>query len=286
MNIMLQKIIKNRGKLIAIIVLFLVIILSKFVNELGVDYIEGKKERNNGIMIGAEPFFIQKGNDVGVLMLHGFSSSPRDFHELANFLAEKNITVYAPLLPGHGTHPKNLENIEYQQWTSSVQESLNKINTKKKFIIGYSMGGALALHLASKNELDGVITINAAVSLANKYIKFISIIKLAEKYTTKKPETIIQFIDEKRVVYDSIPLDSVTELQELIDSIQLQGITEPILILQSNDDRIVLPESARILYDSISSKDKELIFLENSTHSKINNQNEVFKKLYEFIQMH
>jgi len=286
MNIMLQKIVKNRGKITAIMVLVLIIMLSKFVNELGVNYIENKKERNNGVMVGAEPFFIQKGNDIGVLMLHGFSSSPKDFHELANFLAGKNITVYAPLLPGHGTHPKNLKGISYQQWSDAAQESLNKLDTKKKFVLGYSMGGTLALHLASENELNGIISINSAILLANKYIKFIPIVKTAETYTSKKPETIIQFIDEKRTVYDSMPLSSVLELEKLISSLQLQKITEPILILQSENDNTILLESAEVIYSSIKSEDKRLIFLENSTHFKINNQEESFSRLYEFIQEH
>ena len=101
-----------------------------------------------------------------------------------------------------------------------------------------------------------------------------------------EPETIIQFIDEKRTVYDSMPLSSVLELEKLISSLQLQKITEPMLILQSENDNTILLESAEVIYSSIKSEDKRLIFLENSTHFKINNQEESFSRLYEFIQEH
>ena len=283
MNILVKKIIEKRGIIAVIIIFIFIAALSKTVNELGVNYLAGQQERNNGIMVGAEPFFIQKDKEIGVLLIHGFTSSPADFHELAEFLAGKNITVYVPLLPGHGTHPRDLKETKYKDWTNAVQQSLDLLDTEKKFVLGYSMGGTLALDLASKNDLNGVISINSAMFLANRYLPFIPIVKLAETYTSKKAEDIIQFIDEKRIVYDSIPLDSITELQKLINTVQLQKITEPMLIFQADSDKIVSPEPASYIYNNVESKDKELIFLTNSTHSRLNNQQETFNKLYKFI---
>lgn len=283
MNILLRLIVKKRGIIAAIMIFIFIAALSKTVNELGINYIASKQERENGIIIGAEPFFIQKDKDIGIILIHGFTSSPKDFHELADFLAEKNITVYAPLLPGHGTHPRDLKRIKYQQWKNEAQKALNLLDTKKKFVLGYSIGGTLALHLAAQNELDGVISINSAVLLASRYIPFIPLIRLVETYTSKKPEEIIQFIDEKRVVYDSVPLSSIIELQKLINTINLPEIEEPILIFQSENDNVVLPESANYIYNNVQSKNKEVIILTNSSHNKIENQEEIFNKVYEFI---
>jgi len=55
------------------------------------------------------------------------------------------------------------------------------------------------------------------------------------------------------------------------------------LIFQADSDKIVSPESASYIYNNVESKDKELIFLTNSTHSRLNNQQETFNKLYKFI---
>ncbi len=286
MNTLLQKIIKKRGIISIIIIFILVAALSRSVNELGINYLARQQERENGIMVGAEPIFIQKDKEVGVLLIHGFISSPKDFRELAEFLAEKNITVYVPLLPGHGTHPRDLKNTKYEEWTNSVQQALNLLDTEKKFVLGYSMGGTLALHLAAQNNLNGVISINSAILLKNRYIPFIPLIRLVETYTTRSTEDIVQFIDEKRVAYDSTPLDSITELQKLIGVVQLPSITEPMLILQADNDAVVSPESANYIYENVGSKDKGLIFLSNSTHSRINDQQDAFNKVYEFISMH
>ena len=272
-----------KSKIFWVFLLIFLAFLSRTVNELGVDYIEDQKERNNGILVGAEPFFI-KNSEIGVLMLHGFSSSPNDYRELASFLSSKNITVYAPLLPGHGTHPRDLKNIKYEEWKDYVSESLNKLNTKKRFVIGYSMGGTLALDLASKNDLDGVISINSAIYIKNRYLPFIPILRLVETYTAKRPEQIVQLINDERVVYDSIPLTSVIQLQKLINSISVYDITEPILIFQSDHDDIILSESAEYIFSNVRSKEKKLIMLNNSTHIKINNPEEAFNEIYNFIE--
>ena len=286
MNILLKKILEKRGIISVIIIFILIATLSRTVNELGVNYLARQQERENGIMVGAEPIFIQRDKEVGVLFIHGFISSPKDFKEFAEFLAGKNITVYVPLLPGHGTHPRDLKNTRYEEWTDSVQQALNLLDTEKKFVLGYSMGGTLALYLAAQNNLNGIISINSAILLENRYIPFIPLIKIVETYTARSAEDIVQFIDEKRVAYDSTPLDSITELQKLISTVQLPSITEPILIFQADNDAVVSPKSANYIYDNVRSEDKELIFLSNSTHSRINNQQDAFNKVYEFISMH
>lgn len=286
MNIVLKKIVEKRGIIAAIIIFILIATLSRTVNELGVNYLARQQERENGIMIGAEPIFIQGDKEVGVLLIHGFTSSPGDFKEFSEFLAGKNITVYVPLLPGHGTHPKDLKNTRYEEWASAVQQSLNLLDTEKKFILGYSMGGVLALHLATQNNLNGIISINSPIFLKSRYVPFIPLVRLVETYTAKGAEDIVQFIDEKRVAYDSIPLNSITEMQKLISIVQLSRITEPILIFQAENDRIVSTESANFIYENVRSDDKELIFLSNSTHNNIDNQQDAFNKVYEFISAH
>lgn len=286
MNVILKKIIEKRGVIAAIIILIFIAALSKTVNELGVNYLARQQERENGIMVGAEPIFIQGEKDIGILLIHGFTSSPRDFRELAGFLAGKNITVYVPLLPGHGTHPGDLKETNHEDWVNAVQQALNLLNTEKKFVLGYSMGGTLALHLAEQNNLAGIISINSVIFLESRYIPFISLVKLAETYTAKKAEDIVQFIDDERVAYDSIPLDSIIELQKLVSIIQLIKITEPILIFQAENDKIVSLESADYIYNNVKSADKELISLSNSTHNKMDNQQDAFNKVHEFILTH
>lgn len=286
MNELIATGIKKKGVIVTIVILIIIAILSKSVNELGVNYLAKQQDKKNGIIIGAEPFLIQKDKEIGVLLIHGFTSSPKDFKELAEFLSEKNITIYAPLLPGHGTHPRDLKETKHEDWINTVQQSLDLLDTEKKFILGYSMGGTLALHLAAQNNLSGIISINSAMILESRYIPFIPLVKLVETYTTKNAEDIIEFINEDRIVYSSVPLDSITELQKLIARVRLSEITEPILIFQADNDKLVSPASASHIYNNVQSKDKIFIPLSNSTHSRINNREDAFEGIYNFISTH
>ncbi|MAG45549.1 MAG: hypothetical protein CMH63_02125 [Nanoarchaeota archaeon] len=286
-NKFLSELVKKRGWITSLLLVLFLIVLSRTVNEMGVNYVANQQERNpDGIIVGAEPVFREGDGKVGLLLIHGYSSSPSDFRELVEFLSEKGITIHVPLLPGHGTHPKDLRESTYQEWQSVVEESLEKLNTEKKFVLGFSMGGTLALDLASKKNLDGLMTLNAAIFLANRWLPFISIISIVETYVEKKPESIIGFINEKRVVYDSIPLSSILELQDLIKQLNIKKVTEPLLIFQSDNDKTVLPESANYIFNNVQSKDKELINLGNSTHASIENEQAAFEEIYNFITTH
>ena len=54
------------------------------------------------LMPGAEPYS-HDGGDTGVLLLHGFTSSPKSMKPWGEFLASHGYTVRGPRLPGHGT---------------------------------------------------------------------------------------------------------------------------------------------------------------------------------------
>ncbi|MAG52792.1 MAG: hypothetical protein CMH62_02410, partial [Nanoarchaeota archaeon] len=161
---------KSKKIIIAILFIFLTINISIAINNYAVDFISNQKDREGGFLIGSKPYEIKKDPDTTILLVHGVISSPKDFKELSEYLSSRNISVSAMLLPGHGTHPKDLATKTYLDWTSSVDEELDKINSKNKFLLGYSLGGTLTLNAARTNELDGIITINAPIELQNKFV--------------------------------------------------------------------------------------------------------------------
>ena len=108
------------------------------------------KNGKNGYMAGAEPFFIYPSTEVGVLLLHGFTSTPAQFMELAEYLAGKGVSVYAPLIAGHGTKPEDLEKTTSKDWIESCEKALDELSekVKKVFVLGNSFGGNIAFKLA------------------------------------------------------------------------------------------------------------------------------------------
>ena len=58
------------------------------------------------VMEGAEPFRFE-GNEIGVLVSHGFTGTTQSVRPLGEALAEEGFTVIGPGLEGHGTSMEN-----------------------------------------------------------------------------------------------------------------------------------------------------------------------------------
>jgi alpha-beta hydrolase superfamily lysophospholipase len=89
---------------------------------------------------------------AGVLLLHGMSDSPYSLHNLGTRLHEEGAHVVGLRIPGHGTAPSGLAYVHWQDMAAAVKlavQHLHKqVGDKPVYIVGYSNGGALALHYA------------------------------------------------------------------------------------------------------------------------------------------
>ena len=68
-----------------------------------------------------EPFYLESPS-VGkaVLLIHGWSTTPYEVRRLGIYLNENGYTVYGPMLSGHGTVPKDLEEMAWTVWLADV----------------------------------------------------------------------------------------------------------------------------------------------------------------------
>ena len=102
-------------------------------------------------------------------MLHGFTSTPRQFKELSIYLSEKGFNVLAPLIAGHGTSPKDMIKTSPKEWTESAKNAYFKLKgiSEKVFIVGNSFGSNLAFWMAKElnNEPSAIIALGAPIFL-------------------------------------------------------------------------------------------------------------------------
>ena len=98
---------------------------------------------------GAEPFSAD-GGPVGVLVLHGFTGSPRTVRPWAEYLAAAGLTVRAPRLPGHGTTWQDLATTGSRDWYATAEQAFTELSGRceQVFLTGISMGACLAFRLA------------------------------------------------------------------------------------------------------------------------------------------
>lgn len=256
---------------------------------------------NRGIMAGAAPFFA-RGNEIGVLCLHGFTASPDEVRWLAQHLAGEGYTVYAPRLAGHGTNPRDLARTRWQDWLASAIDAYEVLRQQcnQIFVCGLSMGGVLSLLVSATETVDGVIALAAPMILKHplepNYLRFA---KYVVRYTnqgdqTEFPKYVIaqqQLRGEMpmgRVRYNLWSTAAVEQLALLIQhtSGQLHQVKAPLLLVYSEGDLTVgLASQARIVQD-VRSVDKQVMILKASGHILTQDREHrvVFERITEFIR--
>src|SRR5512140_677964 len=103
------------------------------------------------------PVFIP-AKGPAALCLHGFTGTPYDVAPVARALAEAGFAVSAPLLAGHGTDVAALAASTWNDWVESAEAALVRIKAASDgspvSLVGFSMGGLLALRLARTRPYD------------------------------------------------------------------------------------------------------------------------------------
>ena len=100
-----------------------------------------------------------------VILLHGLSATKRIMFYLAQGFANQNLRVFVPDLPGHGRTPGPFSPARVEACTEALLRELRErraILPQKTILAGHSMGGALAVRLASSVPVAGVIAISPA----------------------------------------------------------------------------------------------------------------------------
>ena len=238
------------------------------------------------ILDGAEEFFIP-GNDVGVLLIHGFLGTPQSVQYLGNSISEFGYTVYAPRLSGHGTHYRDLEKYSHGDWIADVEKSYShlKKHCSTIFVMGQSMGGTLTLWLANKNhDIKGIILINAALRVPD-YKKWAGL-STPRFVSETAPDIKDKHVHE--ITYSKVPIRSIHALQSLMKQTPdlVKTITNPILCFKSSEDHIVPKECTDYIIKNIGSKHKEVITLYDSFHvaSMDFDKDRIIKETHRYIQ--
>jgi carboxylesterase len=222
------------------------------------------------LMPGAEPFHFS-GNDIGVLVCHGFTGTTQSMRPLGQHLHAAGYTVIGPRLKGHGTTPQDMAASTAVDWIASVDEALAELRKtcKQVFMVGLSMGGTLTLYTAAKHAdvICGAITINAPVQIGSADLAGLAL-------DPNMPELIpgvgsdIKAPGVKELAYEQLPVAAIKQIYLLaaVTRDLLPRVTCPALVMQSRDDHVVQPSNGPAIVSLLGSNRAELKWLENSFH--------------------
>lgn len=239
--------------------------------------------------------FFLEGSSTGILLIHGFTGSPPEMRLVGDYLHQRGLTVSAPLLPGHGTTPAEMNRCRWRDWTACVEQALTDLEARCQtvFVGGLSMGALLTLYLAvHRPEIRGIILYAPAVLIADRLIAFSGVAKYFIPYRPKSgPSDLTDPEAESRIwSYEVWPAFAAHELWKLNRYVRrhLSRVKCPTLIINSTGDTAIRPESAQYTLDRVGATDKELFTLHNSGHVlTVDSEWEtVAEKSYQFIRAH
>jgi len=194
-----------------------------------------------------DPFELDGDSDVGVLCVHGFTGTPYDMRFLGERLRAAGYTVHGLRLPGHGTRLEDLEGVRWQEWADAVEDAFDTLRLMRGrvAVVGQSLGGLLALHLAAhRPEVAAVATLAVPLwleGLAGRVASWVERGGLAR--LRRLPKLGGSDVRDRRVraespSYDAIPVQPLAELvrfMRVVDG-ELSRIRRPLLVLHSRRD--------------------------------------------------
>ena len=222
-----------------------------------------------------------------VLLVHGFAGGNYDYGELGNILQyHYNLDVYTFTLPGHDK--TIISKVTKDDWIKSAEnitENLIKHNYKTIYVVGHSMGGVIAAHLASKyKEIKKVVL----AAPAFRYLKFKN-----DKFdlieTLKDTKEIFGNVPINMIISRvfKVPIKTAIEFMKLVEENKndVKNITCPILIIHGTEDHIVPLESATYVHRSVKSNVNILMHVEGADHNCYRGArcNEIIKLTEDFL---
>ncbi|MCC7117497.1 MAG: alpha/beta fold hydrolase [Anaerolineales bacterium] len=246
----------------------------------------------------AEPFFFQGGR-TGVLLVHGFTGTPKEMRWMGEYLHKNGYTVLGIRLAGHATAPEDMRASRWTDWIASVEDGFNLLSNSvdRIFIAGLSMGGALSLLMSTRLNVAGVIAMSTPCLLpGDRHYPawFIRLYGTFIKYMPKSKEAPgASWFDKEayklQVSYPQNPIRSIAELKLLLRELQsaLPRVNRPVLLIHSKNDKYVLPENMELIYNGLTNvSDKTKLYVTESGHvvTRDAERQRVFDSALKFIQ--
>jgi len=225
------------------------------------------------VLPGAEPYR-HDGNEVGVLVCHGYTGSPQSMRPWAEHLAEQGYTVRLPRLPGHGTRWQDLNRTRWQDWYAAVDREWAELaqTCSSVFAVGLSMGGLLATRIAQQHQDDanpcrGIVIVNPIFAHDDPKLRILPYLRhLVPALPGVGGDIAKPGVTE--LAYSKNPLQAMhsqTQLWRIVVD-DLPQLRVPVLLMRSAIDNVIPRISGDTFLAEVGSADVTEVVLPESRH--------------------
>lgn len=224
-----------------------------------------------------------------VVLLHGLTDAPYSLRHIASLYQQRGYVVVAIRMPGHGTVPAGLTDVEWEDWLAAthlaVQEARRRVPAPLPLqIVGYSNGGALALKYTLETlddtklpRPDRVVLIAPMIGVT-ELARFAGVFGWPKIFPAFAKAAWMDIVPEfNPFKYNSFPVNAASQSSLLTRNLQAHIVREegrlqqlpPILTFQSIVDYTVSTRSVvNSLYARLPDNGSELVLFDLNRYIK------------------
>lgn len=255
---------------------------------------------DNGFLKGSESIELTHVDEnregrKAILLLHGLSSSPQVYGELAEILFDEGYDVFAPRLPFHGKDLESFHDLKWQDLILFADEYADTLFDQydSVSVLGQSNGAVLGVYLGTKYDFEHAVFLGGSfVFPAEKMAQLEKAewVKWIYLYDKKKPRLADIWDDaalEERIAYPYMAINALLEFRDMLAYVteKMSEFNAPVLLLQSRGEATLTEENMEFLKENLGSQIQEEYWVEGCGHVVTVDfcKEEVFEKVTEFL---
>ncbi len=207
-----------------------------------------------------------------VLLVHGFAGGIYDIEYLANYLElSEKFDTFTFTLPGH--EQMVIMKATKRDWIEAAEKEVEKLIShgySTIYVIGHSMGGVIATHLATKYpQIKKLVLLAPAFnyfSFTGDKFKIGNMSNMATSFKGYKLDLVVG-----RLI--KAPATAIKNFVGLVKDHydDPYDVTIPTLVYRGADDRVVPASSAEYVFSALKTKHKILITMKGVNHAVLIN---------------
>jgi acylglycerol lipase len=227
-----------------------------------------------------------------VVVVHGVAEHGGRYAYVAERLGSEGYVTYAIDHRGHGRSdgPRALiGRFDYlvEDLRLFVTRVTEEQGGRRPFLVGHSLGGAVALTLAIRHGADiagvavsGPAVATEAVPIALKGVAAIlaaiaprlPVLKIEAGAISRDPEVVRAYRCDPLNHNDRLPVRTLAEVLHSMDAMprRVGALRSPLLLLHGSDDRLCPPDGSRMVHALATSHDKTLKIYDGLYHEVFN----------------